>query len=77
MRNTIRQMMLPLRKAAKCFVNPVTELNPPNYVASQDSIIYKVASFAAVNKVEGDYLEFGVFQGCILYLRIPHPSPLF
>ncbi len=55
--------MLPLRKAAKRFVNPVAEVAAPNYIASQDSIIYKAASFAAVNKVEGDYLEFGVFRG--------------
>ena len=63
MRNTLKQFLLPLRKAASRFVNPVIEVGSPNYVGAPDSIIYKAAVFAAVNKVEGDYLEFGVFRG--------------
>lgn len=63
MKNALRQIVLPLRKAANRFVNPAVEVNPAGYLASRDSIIYKTACFAAVNKVEGDYLEFGVFRG--------------
>ena len=63
MRGALKQIILPLRKAARWFVNPLSEVSPSNHVASRDSIIYKAASFAAVNKVKGDYLEFGVFRG--------------
>ena len=63
MRNAISRMLLPLRNAANRFANPAAAVPPKNYIASPDSIIYKVAGFVAVNKVEGDYLEFGVFQG--------------
>ena len=63
MRNAFKKLILPLRKAANRFVNPFVEMGPPKYVASQDSVIYKAGTFAAVNKVQGDYLEFGVFEG--------------
>lgn len=56
-------MILPLRKFAHRFANPPVEAAPPSYIALPESIIYKAASFAAINKVEGDYLEFGVFRG--------------
>ena len=63
MRDALRHIVLPPRKAANWFVKPPTNLSCPNHVASPDSIIYKATSFAAVNTVEGDYLEFGVFRG--------------
>ena len=63
MRKAIKQLLLPLRKAANRFVNPAPEAVAPTYIASPDSIIYKAAAFTAINKVEGDYLEFGVYQG--------------
>ena len=63
LRDALRQIICPFRRAARWFVNPLSEASPPNHVASRDSIIYKAASFAAVNKVKGDYLEFGVFRG--------------
>ena len=63
MRNAIKQFLLPLRNAASRFVNPALNVTNHGYVASPDSILKKAAEFIAVNKVEGDYLEFGVFKG--------------
>ena len=63
MRHAVKQFMLPIRKAANWFVNPIARESPPSHVANRDSIIYKAASFAAINKIQGDYLEFGVFRG--------------
>lgn len=63
MMNDLRKVLLPLRKMANRFANPRQDFDNAVCISSQDSIIYKAAEFAAVNKVRGDYLEFGVFQG--------------
>lgn len=61
--NNLRKFLLPLRKLANRFANPRKDIGHEISVSSKDSIIYKAAEFTAVNKVRGDYLEFGVFQG--------------
>lgn len=61
--NDWRKMLLPLRKLANRFANPQEDNEQTVCASSQDTIIYKAAEFVAVNKVRGDYLEFGVFQG--------------
>jgi hypothetical protein len=57
--NTIRKILDPLRTlGGKFFI-------PPTYIGgvNQESIIYKAAMLVAFGKIEGDYLEFGVFTG--------------
>lgn len=63
MRNSLRQLLSPLRKALGQFVITSESNSSNDYIAPRESIIYKAAEFAAVNKVQGDYLEFGVFRG--------------
>jgi hypothetical protein len=53
MKQTIKRMLQPARELAAKFVNV-------NY---NNTIIYKAANLIAAEKVEGDYLEFGVFAG--------------
>jgi hypothetical protein len=57
MRQTLKRLLLPLRRLAGSFV-----LDEASY-ASAHGCIRAAASFTAWNQVEGDYLEFGVFKG--------------
>lgn len=52
----IKPILYPIRKLAARFVN-TPELSLAN------TIIYKAANIIASDKIEGDYLEFGVFTG--------------
>jgi O-methyltransferase len=56
MKQTLKRALYPVRKIAARFVN----INPIN---SDNTIISKAANIIAPEKVEGDYLEFGVFAG--------------
>jgi O-methyltransferase len=56
MKQTLKRALYPVRKIAAGFVN----INPAN---SDNTIISKAANIIAPEKVEGDYLEFGVFAG--------------
>jgi O-methyltransferase len=55
MKQTLKRILYPVRKLAARFVN-INE----NY---QNTIIYKAANIIVAEKVEGDYLEFGVYEG--------------
>lgn len=57
MRQLIKRLLHPLREAAGQFV-----INPNNYIGANGAL-RTGASFVAWNQVEGDYLEFGVFEG--------------
>lgn len=57
MRDTVKRLLLPLRRLAGRFV-----LNENNYTGAH-GCIHTAASFLAWNQVDGDYLEFGVFRG--------------
>jgi hypothetical protein len=57
MRQLIKRLVQPLRLAAGWFA-----LDPNSYVGANGGI-RTGASFIAWNQVEGDYLEFGVFEG--------------
>lgn len=57
MREMIKRLMRPIRLAAGRFV-----LHENNYVGGNGAI-HTGASFIAWNQVDGDYLEFGVYQG--------------
>jgi hypothetical protein len=57
MRQLTKRLVQPLRLAAGWFA-----LDPNSYVGA-DGCIRTGASFIAWNQVEGDYLEFGVFEG--------------
>ena len=63
MKEWLKEFLLPIRRAASWFANPQSGESSPCYVASREAIIFKAASFVAINKVKGDYLEFGVFRG--------------
>jgi O-methyltransferase len=56
MNRTIKRIVYPFRKLAARFV----EIDPP---IAESKIIYKAANIVASEKIEGDYLEFGVFAG--------------
>jgi O-methyltransferase len=55
-KQTLKRILHPVRKLAARFVT----VEEPYY---GDTIIYKAANIIAAEKVEGDYLEFGVFNG--------------
>ena len=57
MRETIKRLLLPVRRLAGRFV-----LDENNYTGGH-GCIHTAASFIAWNQVDGDYLEFGVFRG--------------
>jgi O-methyltransferase len=57
--HTLRKIIEPLRTAGGRFFIPPKLSGGVN----QDSIIYKAATLVAFDKIEGDYLEFGVFTG--------------
>lgn len=57
MRETIKRLLLPLRRLMGRFA-----LDENNYTGAH-GCIHTAASFIAWNQVEGDYLEFGVFRG--------------
>ncbi|MFN0186062.1 MAG: TylF/MycF/NovP-related O-methyltransferase [Aquabacterium sp.] len=57
MRETLKRMLLPLRRMAGRFA-----LNENNYTGT-NGCVHTGASFIAFNQIEGDYLEFGVFRG--------------
>ncbi len=54
----LKSAIRPLRAAAGRFVVPV---EPPT-----STIIYKAAEIASSERIQGDYLEFGVFRGSTL-----------
>ena len=56
MNQTIKKLVYPLRKLAARFV----EVDPP---IAEGKIIFKAANIVASERIEGDYLEFGVFAG--------------
>jgi hypothetical protein len=51
MKQTLKRVLYPVRRLAARFVNV------------NDTIIVKTANIIAAERVEGDYLEFGVFAG--------------
>lgn len=55
----IRRMMRPLRVAARRFVM----LSGEGSYTGEHGCLYTAASFVAWNQIEGDYLEFGVYEG--------------
>jgi len=57
MRQFIKRLLQPMREAAGRFV-----IDPHSYVGGNGAI-RTGSSFIAWNQVEGDYLEFGVFEG--------------
>jgi O-methyltransferase len=57
MRETIKSLLLPLRRLAGRFA-----LDENNYTGGH-GCIHTAASFIAWNQIDGDYLEFGVFRG--------------
>jgi len=68
MNNLIRRLLLPLRRAAWRFVlcpDTLITIRREIYTESlrDDSIVYKAAKILGAEKVEGDYLEFGVLGG--------------
>ena len=56
MSQIIKQIAYPFRKFAAKFVS----VDPP---IAENKIIFKAANIIASEKIEGDYLEFGVFAG--------------
>ncbi len=56
MKQMLKRILYPVRKLAARFVN----IDP---VTFENTITYKAANIIAAEKVEGDYLEFGVFTG--------------
>ncbi len=66
---SLKQSLYPLRRAAGRFqVSPLEERMASLEASVNDlqlgnSIIYKAAAFIAADKIEGDYLEFGVYTG--------------
>lgn len=59
MKQALKHIFCPLRKLAGKFVLLPREIDGINI----DSIVYKAAHIIATDKIEGDYLEFGVFSG--------------
>jgi O-methyltransferase len=53
MKQMLKRMLYPARKIAARFVD----------VAVDDTILNKVSNFIAAEKIEGDYIEFGVYAG--------------
>ncbi len=53
MKQTLKRIIYPVRRFAAKFVN----------ISTSNTIIYKASNLVAAEKVEGDYLEFGVFAG--------------
>jgi len=58
-RSITSRMLRPFQLAARRFV--MLEADDP--YTGEHSCLYNAAAFAAWNQIEGDYLEFGVFQG--------------
>ena len=58
-RSMISRMLRPLQLAARRFL--VLPGDKP--YAGEHSCLHNAAAFAAWNQIEGDYLEFGVYQG--------------
>jgi O-methyltransferase len=56
MKQTLKRILHPVRKLAARFVNV-------DVVTFHSNIVFKAANIIAAEKVEGDYLEFGVFAG--------------
>lgn len=56
MKQALKRILYPVRELAARFVNI-------DAVTSVNTIIHKAANIIAADKVEGDYLEFGVFAG--------------
>lgn len=56
MKQTLKRILFPVRKLAEGFVN----ITPDSSVRT---IVDKAANIIAAEKVEGDYLEFGVYAG--------------
>jgi O-methyltransferase len=59
LRSMIRRILRPLQLAARRFLKLPEE---PSYTG-EHGCLYTAASFIAWNQIEGDYLEFGVYQG--------------
>jgi len=55
----VRRMLRPVQLAARRFLMLPAEGN----LTGTHGCVYTAASFVAWNQVEGDYLEFGVYQG--------------
>jgi len=52
---TLRNILYPFRKLVEKFVNVTDKTN--------DTILFKAACLTAAEAIEGDYFEFGVYQG--------------
>jgi O-methyltransferase len=61
MKRTIKRAVRPLRAAVTKLV--LLPPPPPTHWPSSLTLLEKTAFLAASDKIEGDYLEFGVFQG--------------
>ena len=59
MKQTLNHILYPGRELAARFVK-IKVVTPVN---TDNTIVNKAANFIALAKVEGDYLEFGVFAG--------------
>jgi hypothetical protein len=59
MKQTLRRILYPIRKLAAKFVTVDVPI-------SEDPIIFKAANLIAAEKVDGDFLEFGVSSGSSL-----------
>lgn len=68
-RDSLKQSLSPLRRAAGRFVVSPLEQRVADLEANvfeiqlTNAILYKAAAFIAADKLDGDYLEFGVFTG--------------
>ena len=52
-----------MKTALKRALHPIRVLGGKFFIRQSDTIIWKAANITATESVEGDYLEFGVFQG--------------
>jgi hypothetical protein len=59
MKQALKRVLYPLRKFTGKFVLLPCDIDGINF----DSIVYKAAHIIAADKIEGDYLEFGVYTG--------------
>jgi len=56
-------MNLNIKKILKRFLYPLRKLMGRFIISDNDTIFRKAGSFIAADKIEGDYLEFGVYSG--------------
>jgi O-methyltransferase len=62
-RTIAKRILGPVRRAAGRFVITSFEQRLTPSVEIERALVYKAARFVAAERIEGDYLEFGVFRG--------------